>query len=94
MIRMGSVRQGYVDDLKKAHADLNILAETDVKVPDSQARLVRSNWHEAGRVEDDVALLIIHAGQVYILDARTDEQHLPETRAAFDAIQSSLQWAK
>lgn len=94
MIQMGRVEHDYLADLKKEHPDLKVVESSDAKVPDSTARLVRSTWHEGQQSQHDVVLLIIHAGAVYILDAQTDEPHLAETRAAFDAIRASLKWTK
>lgn len=94
MIQMSRVEHDYVQDLKKEHPELRSRDAADVKLPDCTARLVRSSWREGKTEYEDVALLIIHASAVYILDARSDESHLPPTRAAFDSIQSSIQWTR
>lgn len=94
MIQMNRIEHDYLQDLKKAHPDLKLQDDTEAKVPNSIARLVRSNWHEGDLQHDDVVLLIIHASAVYILDARTDHARLSDTRRTFDSVRSSLQWTK
>jgi hypothetical protein len=94
MIQMNRIEHDYLADLKKSHPDLKLEDAVDTKVPNSTARLVRSNWHQDKIVHEDVVLFMIHASAVYILDARADTQHLPPTRAAFDAIEASIHWTK
>ena len=94
MIKLGLIQNGYVGDLKKQHKDLKIDSAADVKVPGASARLLRTSWHQNGQAWIDVALLMIHKDRVYILNLDADDGHLPATRAAFDSIQSSLQWTK
>jgi hypothetical protein len=94
MIQMGRVEHDYIQDLKKEHPDLRVKDSTEVTLPEGQAKLVRSSWHQKSQTFDDVALLIIHASSVYILDARTDEGNLAITRPVFDQIESSIVWTK
>jgi hypothetical protein len=94
MIQMNRIEHDYVQDLRKHHPDLKEESAADAKVPNSKSRLVRSTWHQNGKTFNDDALLIIHSDGVYILDAQTDADHLTPVRAAFDTIQSSLQWTK
>ena len=94
MIQMNRMEHDYLDDLKKSHPDMKLIDATDEKLPNTTARLVRSSWRENGIIHDDVALLMIHANAVYILDARADEKHLPSTRKTFDSIEASIQWSK
>jgi hypothetical protein len=94
MIQMSRVERGYIEDLKKEHPDLQVSDAADAHVPDSKARLIRSTWHREKQAFDDVALLMIHDGNVYILDAQTDDAGLAAIRAAFDLIQSSIVWTK
>lgn len=94
MLPMGRIQHDYLDDLKKAHPGLKTDAAVDGNMPDSKSQLVRSSWTQGGQEYDDVALLIIHSSAVYILDAQTDQPHLADTRAEFDAIRASLQWTR
>ena len=94
MIKMTRVEHDYLADLKKAHPDLQTKKASDINLPDSQARLIESTWHTNKQAYDDVALLVIHASNVYIFDAQTDDADLTATRAAFDSIKASIQWTK
>ena len=55
MIQMGRVEHDYVQDLKKDHPDLQVQDSVAVKMPESTAKLVRSQWHQNGTVYHDVA---------------------------------------
>lgn len=94
MIQMGRVEHDYVQDLKKDHPDLQVQDSVKVNLPDSTAKLVRSLWHQNGTTYHDMALLVIHASAVYILDAETNEGQLAATSGAFDSIRASIQWTK
>lgn len=94
MIQMSRVEHDYVQDLKKEHPDLQVKESSSIKFPESTAKLVWSEWHQSGSAHDDVALLIIHASGVYILDARAPDAQLTPTRAAFDSIRASIVWTK
>ena len=94
MIQMNRIEHDYVADLKKAHADLKVDEASDVKIPNTVARLVRCSWRQNDQPHDDVALLMIHANAVYILDARADQPQMQKARDAFDAIRASMQWTK
>lgn len=94
MIQMGRIEHDYVQDLKKDHPDLQVQDSVGASVPESNAKLVRSHWHQNGTIYHDTVLLIIHASAVYILDAQSKEADLPPTRTAFDAIRGSIVWTK
>ena len=94
MIQINRMEQDYLADLKKSHPDMKLIDATDLNLPNTTARLVRTSWHQSDVVHDDVALLMIHANAVYILDARADEKHLASTRKTFDSIEASIQWSK
>lgn len=94
MIQMKRIEHDYLEDLKKEHPDLHVEESREIKLPDAIAKLVRSSWRRDKVAYDDVALLMIHASAVYILDAQTDDPKLATTRAAFDSIESSIEWMK
>ena len=94
MIQMGRVEHDYIQDLKKDHPDLQVQDSVVVKLPESNAKLVRSQWRQNGTVYHDVALLVIHASAVFIVDAETGEADLPITRSAFDLMTGSIVWTK
>lgn len=94
MIQMGRIEHDYVEDLRKQHPDLKVDEASDANLPNSKSRLVRLSWRQNEMAYHDVALLIIHADGVYILDAQSDGDHYPATRRAFDLIRSSLRWTR
>lgn len=94
MIQMTRIEHDYLADLKKKHPDLKRQEAGNATVSSATARLIHSIWHEDGKAYDDIVLLMIHANGVYILDAQTDNAHLPAARRAFDQIRASLKWSK
>jgi hypothetical protein len=95
MIPIGSVRGGYLDDLRKSVGPLKTRDEPPPPVPNSAVRLVRSTWTDAhGQVFQETALLMVHADRVYILRARSATPDESAVRAAFDEVVRSLKWTK
>jgi hypothetical protein len=95
MIPIGSVRSGYLDDLRKSVGPLKTRDEPAPAVPSTAARLVRSTWTDrAGADWQETALLMIHADRVYILRARSATSEEQAVRAAFDEVVRSLKWTK
>ena len=94
MIPIGSVVDGYLDDLKKQHAGLHIEPPTSYTVPAAKARRVRSTWTANGRSFVEQAQIMVHGDRVYILRADDDAGSLPETFHAFSQIADSLHFTK
>ena len=93
MIPLGMVKNGYLDDLKKKVGTLQTKEETPT-IPGAHARLVTSRWEKGGKSFTEAALVLVHGDHVYILRASSDAAGEKETRAALDAIITSLQWVK
>lgn len=95
MIPIGSVRSGYLDDLKK---QVGAMTTEDLPAPNlgaSSARMVRSRWKTpSGEGVEETALLMVHADRVYLLRERASDGHAEETRAAFDEVVRSVRWIK
>jgi hypothetical protein len=94
MIPIGSVRGGYLDDLRKAAGTIKTSDLPPAAVPGASERLVRSTWTDATGEWQETALLMVHADRVYILRGRSKTSDEPATRAAFDAAAGSLRWTK
>ena len=95
MIPIGSVRNGYVDDLCKSVGKLQTSDLTPPPLPSASVRLVRSTWSGAdGQARQETALLAVHADRVYILRARSLTADEKGARDAFDAVVRSIQWVK
>jgi hypothetical protein len=93
MIPVGSVRGGYLDDLRKSAGNIKTADLTPPPIPSSARRFVRSTWTDAqGRPTQETALLLVHADRVYILRGRSTLSDEPATRPAFDDVVRSLQW--
>jgi hypothetical protein len=95
LIPIGSVRNGYLDDLRKSVGQIKTEDFRPPPVPSAAARLVRSAWTDAqGRPTQETALLLVHADRVYILRARSTLSDEQPTRQAFDHAVASLQWRR
>jgi hypothetical protein len=94
MIPVGSVRGGYLDDLRKAVGAIKTTDLPPPPLPASAEKMVRSTWTDAKGEWQETALLIVHADRVYILRGRSKTADEQATRAAFDAAVKSLQWTK
>ncbi len=91
LIPMGMVEKGYVDDLRKRHPDLNVAESSPRTVKGAAARFVRITWAGGGT---DLALIVIHGDQIYILSADANAATYESTRAAFESMATSLEWSK
>jgi hypothetical protein len=94
MIPVGSVRGGYLDDLRKAVGAIKTTDLAPPPLPASAEKCVRSTWTDAHGEWQETALLIVHADRVYILRGRSKTADEQATRAAFDAVTNSLRWTK
>jgi hypothetical protein len=95
MIPIGSVRGGYVDDLRKAVGKLQTADLKPPNIPAAAVRLVRSTWTDSGgQPKQETALLLVHADRVYILRGRSLTSDEQATRGAYDGMVRSLRWTK
>lgn len=96
MIPIGSVRGGYVDDLKKNFGTVDSADSADLgksPVPDAKQRFVRSTWTKDGTSMQETALLLVHGDHVLILRGRSPTSTESATRPALDAMIKSLRWS-
>jgi hypothetical protein len=96
MIPIGSVRNGYLDDLRKSGGgSLKTTDLTPPPLPASAERMVRSVWSDRdGKKWQETALLLVHADRVYIVRGRSIVDDETVTRDTFDRIVRSLAWIK
>jgi hypothetical protein len=94
MITLNRMQNGYIDDLKKKHANLHVDSSGDHPMPGCKARLVQSSWKQGNTTHTDVGLLIMHNDEVYILTGDADSAALSATRADFDRIAATMHWDK
>jgi hypothetical protein len=95
MITPKMIENGYVKDLRKNQIHDAVVDESvELKLPDSSARRVKCSGHDKGKVEIDVAVLIIHLNRVYIFSCDSDEAGYSTARKALDDAVASVQWIK
>ena len=95
MIPISIVSSDYISDLKKNQIpDAVVQEEIAITVPDASARRITSAGHEKGKSSIDVAVIMIHADQVFILSADSDDAGRALARATIDAAVASLKWSK
>ena len=96
-IPVGVVTSRYVDAFRQDQVpDATITATVDLKVAGATARRVTARGHAkaGGCVCDDSAVVIVHAGQVYILSCDSDDAGAATARATLDAAVASVKWTK
>jgi hypothetical protein len=92
MIRMGMIKDGYIEDLRKKAPDLKIIEDQPHPVDDATGRLVRTAWTADGRSYGETVLLLIHKGDVFLIRSTSDLAHQSTARAAFDQAIASIRW--
>jgi hypothetical protein len=94
MIPIGSVENGYLDDLRKQHAGLRVEESTPFAMPSTKCRRVQSTWTANGRTFVEHAQIMVHGDRVYILRANDDAATFTDTLHACHQIADSLRWTK
>ncbi|HEX3357130.1 MAG TPA: hypothetical protein VHS31_09180 [Tepidisphaeraceae bacterium] len=94
MIPIGSVENGYLDDLRKQFGKIDVKELSPPAIPESKLRLVRTAWQKDGRAIQQTALLIVHGDHVYILRAHSDAKDEQSVRPTFDSVAGSIKWTK
>ena len=95
MIPIGSVRNGYLDDLRKAEGRIKFADLSPPSVPGASPRFVRSTWtSKSGDEWQETTLLMVHGDRVYILFARGPTSEEAGTREALDSVIRSIKWTR
>ncbi len=92
LIPLGSVVNGYIDDIKKQHTDAQVEKPEAMKIAGVNARRVVSTWKADGKAVSEDAVLAIHSDHVYIFRANADEANRDRAKAELDALLQSVQW--
>lgn len=92
MIRMGMIKNGYLEDLRKNAPDLKIVEDQSHPIAAAVGRLVRTTWTANGQSFGESALLLIHKGDVFIIRSTSDADHLSTARPAFEQVVGSIRW--
>ncbi len=95
-IPVGMVTAKYVEALKQSDLpDAAVQETTDLKVAGATARRVTTRGHaRSGTPSVDTAVVIVHAGQVFILSCDSDDAGSATARHALDAATASVRWTK
>jgi hypothetical protein len=95
MITVNMVANGYINDLKKHQIhDAVVKEECPLTVCGASGRRITCAGHENGNPSIDVAVVLIHADQVYILSADSDQAGYDSARKTLDDAVASLKWTK
>ena len=93
LIPLGSVVSGYVDDMRKQHADVQVEPAAAMKLAGVNARRVFSTWPAAtGKELSEDAVLTVRGDRVYIFRANADKPNRETARRGLDALLESVQW--
>ena len=92
MIPVGSVADGYVNDLRKHYPDLHVDERVVLPIPNGSARRIVCTLRHGQTTWRDIALCIVHKDRVFLIVAECSAGDYPATRAAFDAMAGSLKW--
>lgn len=92
MIRMGMIKNGYLDDLRKKAPDLKIVEDQPHPIDAADGHLVRTTWTNNGQSFCESALLLIHKGDVFIIRSSSDADHLSTARPVFEQVVGSIRW--
>lgn len=93
-IPIGMVRNGYADDLRKAHPGARVQDLPPPAVAGAKTRLVRSEWTEGSTARQETALLIVRGDHVYIVRGTSGPDQADAVRAAFDQVVRSIAWTR
>jgi hypothetical protein len=95
MITLGMISHGYVDDLKKnLLPDAAIKDQTPLNIPSATAQRITCAGTQAGKPAFDIAVLMIHGDQVFILSADCDQAGYDTACKTLASAVASIQWAK
>lgn len=92
MIRMSLVQNGFVKDLRERFGEVTVIDERPADVPDAQARMLLLSWRDDGQPFMQRAVLMIHAGRVYIFRGTSAAEDFATVDRAFGLVLRSLAW--
>lgn len=95
MIPIGIVTNDYASDVRKNQIPDAVVEENvTITVPDAKARRITSVGHSAGKPAIDVAVIMVHNDQVYILSVDSDDTGRDLADKVLDAAVISVKWTK
>ncbi len=95
MINVSMVATGYISDLKKNQIhDATVKEQTPITVSGCSGQRITCQGHAGGNPATDMAVILIHADQIFILSADSDDAGYDTAKKTFDAAVASLKWMK
>lgn len=92
MIRLSLVQNGFINDVEKRFDELAVLEDRAADVHDAESRMLLLSWLDDGRQFKQRAVLMIHAGRVYILRATAPVESFGTVDEALEGMLNSLEW--
>lgn len=92
LIPMGSVKEGFLNDLRKRMGTIETRDLPNPSIPDADVRFLRSSWTAEGKTMTQTALLMTHHDRVYILRWTADSDHEKAMEVGMRKIIDSLKW--
>jgi hypothetical protein len=94
LIPLGMVRNGYADDVKKAHPGAEVADLPARSIAGAKARETLATWGDGGTAYTERALIVVRGDNVYIVRGTSRSDLEQPTRAGFEAVAGSLAWPR
>ena len=94
MVTADRVRGGYIDDAKKKIVDMQVANLPDTTVADAAQHRVKLTGTMAGKPVVNEAVMMVHAGKVYVLSIEVAPAGYAEAQKALDGAVASIKWIK
>ncbi len=94
LIPIDSVRDGYVDDVKKRMTGAQVNNLPDPSVPDAKQHRVMLTGQVNGQPAVNDAATIVHGDHVFILSIETTPAEYPQLKKQLEAVLGSVAWMK
>ncbi len=92
MIPIGSVANGYVDDLKKHYGTVTVDERIVCTLAGVSGRRVVSSMKNHDKAWRDIAVMVCRNDRVYILSADCAAEDFAKTKADFDGVVNAWKW--
>lgn len=93
LIPLGSVANGYIDDMKQQHAGVEVAPAIGTKIAGAGARRVVSTWKAAdGKSLFEDAVLTVKGDRVFIFRVNADDSSRDRASKALDSLLESIKW--
>jgi hypothetical protein len=95
LLSVNMVASGYISDLKKHQIqDAVVKEQCPITAGGCTGQRITCCGHTNGNPSMDIAVILIHADQVFILSADSDDAGFETASKTLDAAVASLKWTK